>query len=369
MIFLVRPKICRQMQVKDPEKIDQYYQALLDRDERFVGTFYVGVKTTSIFCIASCRARKPKPENVTFYTDVKTALDHGFRPCKICKPTEHAHQAPEEVLSALQLLKKKPKEKITDECLKAHEISPELVRRWFNKHYGMTFHAYQRMLRINTAYQELQQGKNATQTAYDNGYDSLSGFGYTYKKIMGQSPSKSKDTTTIVMSRLTTPIGPMFVCATSKGICLLEFVDRKMLETEFSDLQRRLQAPIIIGENSHIQQLKQELSEYFIGTRKQFNAPLHTPTTPFRQRVWDALLEIPYGETRSYQEQAVFIDNPQAVRAVAAANGHNRVAIVIPCHRVIGKNGKLTGYAGGLERKRWLLDHESKHLNQLLYKS
>ncbi|MFT6655416.1 MAG: AraC family transcriptional regulator of adaptative response [Marinomonas primoryensis] len=153
----------------------------------------------------------------------------------------------------------------------------------------------------------------------------------------------------------------MFVCATDDGICLLEFVDRRMLETEFEDLQRRLKAPIVAGENAHTKQLKQELEEYFLGSRQVFTVPLQTPGTDFQNGVWQALGTIPYGETASYQEQATRLNNPKAVRAVARANGMNRIAIVIPCHRVIGKDGSLTGYAGGLERKRWLLDHEKAH--------
>jgi len=150
----------------------------------------------------------------------------------------------------------------------------------------------------------------------------------------------------------------MFACATDRGVCLLEFTNRRMLETEFQDLQKRLEAVILAGENTHIIQLKNELKEYFDGNRTDFSVNLHTPTTPFRQKAWDMLMTIPYGKTASYAEQALKIGNPNAVRAVANANGHNRIAIVIPCHRVIGSDGSLTGYAGGLPRKEWLLMHE-----------
>ncbi|MEL6942848.1 MAG: methylated-DNA--[protein]-cysteine S-methyltransferase, partial [Bacteroidota bacterium] len=161
--------------------------------------------------------------------------------------------------------------------------------------------------------------------------------------------------------RIATPLGALFVCATEKGICLLEFTDRKMLETEFRDLQKRLNAQILIGENKHIQQAKKELGEYFEGTRTQFEVALHTPGTDFQNQAWKALLDIPYGSTSSYLKQAEKLNKPKAVRAVARANGCNRVAIIIPCHRVIGKDGSLTGYAGGLERKRWLIDFEQAH--------
>ncbi|WP_271767259.1 bifunctional transcriptional activator/DNA repair enzyme AdaA [Aquimarina algiphila] len=351
------------MLITEKKKIDIFYKALLSREQSFVGIFYVGVKTTLVFCIATCRARKPKRENVEFYTTFKEALDHGYRPCKICKPTENTSKAPQQVEVAIKMVKNNPKEKVTDFVLRQHQISPEIVRRWFNKNYGMTFHAYQRMYRINNASQELKNGKNTTATAFDTGYESLSGFGYTFKKLLGDSPQKSMNKNIILIDRLTTPLGPMFICATDKGVCLLEFVDRKMLETEFKDLQKRLDAKIILGENKHIKQAKNEITQYFDGSRKCFEVQLHTPGTSFQNLVWDTLKHIPYGETVTYQQQANKIDHPKAIRAVALANGFNKISILIPCHRVIGKDGKLMGYGGGIERKQWLINHELEHLN------
>ncbi|MEL7530773.1 MAG: methylated-DNA--[protein]-cysteine S-methyltransferase [Bacteroidota bacterium] len=341
-------------------KQKQYYQALVARDASYLGIFYAGVKTTGIFCIPTCRARKPKFENVNFYPSVKEALDEGFRPCKICKPTQNAHQAPEAVEAAILLVQQKPKQKITDDELRAQGISPEAVRRWFKEHYKMTFHAYQRMCRVNQAFQELEKGKSSTAAAFDAGYDSLSGFGYTYKKLMGQSPSQSQGKAPILINRLTTPLGPMFVCSTERGICLLEFVDKEKLEAEFASLQKYLGVPILWGENDHIRQARQELAEYFEGKRQRFELPLHMPGTEFQTAIWQALPAVPYGETSTYGALAKLINNPKSVRAVGAANGANRIAIVVPCHRIIGANGKLTGYAGGLERKNWLLEFERK---------
>lgn len=229
------------------------------------------------------------------------------------------------------------------------------------KNYGITYQTFQRMYRINSAFQELKNGKNTTNTAFDSGYESFSGFGYTFKKIMGNSPKNSEDKTVILISRHTTPIGPMFICATENGICLVEFVDRKMLETEFKDLQNKLNAVIVTGENDHIKLAKQELDEYFNGTRKEFTVNLVTPGTDFQNSVWTVLQDIPYGKTVSYQTQSEKLNNAKAIRAVASANGHNRISIIIPCHRVIGKDGKMTGYGGGIERKKWLLEHEEKN--------
>lgn len=349
------------MFITDSKKIETYYQALLNKDSTYVGIFYAGVKTTSVFCISTCRARKPKFENVEFYSTFKEALNSGYRPCKICKPTENSNEAPAQVEAAINMVKNNLKEKITDYQLKQSEISPELVRRWFNKNYGITFQAFQRMYRINNAFLELKTGKKSIDTAFDSGYESLSGFGYTYKKIIGNSPGSNAVKDLILISRFTTPLGPMFVCATDKGVCLLEFVDRRMLETEFKDLQRLLKSNIIAGENTHIRQAKKEVTEYFNGTRKIFEVKLHAPGTDFQNIVWKALGEIPYGDTSTYQSQAASIGKPEAVRAVASANGFNRISIIIPCHRVIGKNGKLTGYGGGLERKQWLIDHERRN--------
>lgn len=348
------------MLVTNAKDIHRYYRALVEKDQQYVGTFYVGVKTTGIFCISTCTARKPKPENVEFYTEAKELLQNGYRPCKVCKPTEYAHQSPDFIVQAMALLKASPEQKIRDSELREQGLSPERIRRWFKQNHGMTFQAYQRMIRINTAFQALKKGESVTDSAFDSGYDSLSGFGYTFKKMVGTAPEDIKDKMAILITRLTTPLGPMYACSTEQGICLLEFTDRRMLETEFGDLQKRLNAVILVGENEYTRQLKVELAEYFAGSRQQFEVPLHFPGTPFQQSVWRALLEIPYGETRSYQQQAERLQKPKAVRAVASANGCNRIAIIIPCHRVIGKDGSLTGYAGGLERKRWLLDHENK---------
>lgn len=349
------------MLIEEANKINEYYTALVERDPKYIGLFYAGVKTTSVFCISTCRAPKPKFENVLFYSNFKDALDHGYRPCKICNPTQNAYETPPLVEEAIKMVKKNPKTKIADWMLREKGIAPEMVRRWFQKHYKMTYHTYQRMYRINNALIELKAGKNTTDTALNSGFESLSGFGYTFKKTLGKSPTNALQENTILLSRFTTPIGPMFICASEQGVCLIEFVDRKMLETELKDLQKLLNAKILIGENEHSKKATSELNEYFQGTRKSFSFSIDSPGTEFQQSVWNGLNTIPYGKTSSYQEQANNLNKPNAVRAVASANGFNRIAIVIPCHRVIGKDGKLTGYGGGLERKRWLLNHEMNH--------
>lgn len=346
------------MKVIDNDQCNTWYQALLERASEYTGVFYVGVKTTGVFCISVCRARKPKRENVEFYDDFKSALDAGFRPCKVCRPTENAHTAPAFIEQSLALVREKPTARISDAELRKHNISPERVRRWFLQNHGLTFQAFQRMRRVNIALQELKCGRTAIDVAFDSGYESLSGFGYTYKRLTGAAPSAESQV--ILIHRFTTPIGPMFVCATDRGVCLLEFTDRRMLETELSDLQRLLKARIMSGENIHTRQTEKEMGEYFDGKRQQFDILLDTPGSEFQRTVWQALCEIPYSHTTHYQSLAERIDKPTAARAVAAANGANRVAIVIPCHRVIGKDGTMTGYGGGIARKEWLIAHEQK---------
>jgi len=340
---------------------DQKYQALLNRDSSYEGIFITAVKSTKIFCRPTCTAKKPKPENVTFYDSPKEALLNGYRPCKICEPLELPGETPGNIKSLLQELHEKPNIRIKDYDLVKKGLEPNQVRRWFKKHHNLTFQAYQRMLRINGAYQNIIDGEPVTAAALDSGYDSLSGFNSGFRAVTGTNPSGSKNKMMINITRFATPLGPMFACATSEGVCLLEFTDRRMLETEFVDLKKRLNAEILPGTNEHIALLQKELTEYFEGTRKVFTVPLVSPGTPFQEQVWDALLKIPYGQTRSYKQQAHLIQRPDTVRAVASANGCNRIAIVIPCHRVIGENGDLTGYAGGLAKKKWLLDHEKKY--------
>jgi AraC family transcriptional regulator of adaptative response/methylated-DNA-[protein]-cysteine methyltransferase len=344
--------------IVEPAQIEEYYQALVDKDSQYVGIYYAGVKTTGIFCISTCRARKPKQENVVFYSSAKEALQHGFRPCKVCQPTATVDNPPEEIQILLKMLADDPDIRIKDYTLRIMGYSPEKVRRWFKQHHQLPFQAYQRMIRLNAAYEQLKNGASITSAALDSGYESLSGFGYSFKKTFQNSPKSKVLDTLIYLHRFTTPLGPMYAAATDQGLCLLEFTDRRMLETEFEDLTRRLKARIVVGQNSIIKEALLQLEAYFSGADLRFDIQLDTPGTDFQKQVWRELQTIPIGQTRSYQEQATAIGNAKAVRAVANANGHNRVSIIIPCHRVIGSDGQLTGYGGGLPRKQWLLDHE-----------
>lgn len=338
------------------------YKALVNKDVSYEGTFIAAIKTTGIFCRPTCTARKPKLENVEFFGTAKEAILKGYRPCKVCNPLEKLGATPDYIKEILDELNADPSLKFKDWDLTQRGIEPNNIRRWFLKNHGITFHSYQRMFRINSAFKKIQNGEPVTSVAFETGYESLSGFNDSFKSVFGVSPSNSKDRKIINITRLETPLGTMFAGAVEQGICLLEFTDRKMLETELKSIAKLLNANIIQNANQHFDLLKQQLEEYFEGKRKTFSVPLFTPGTEFQQSVWKELQNIPYGSTRSYKQQAAALQKPEAVRAVANANGMNRISIIIPCHRVIGNDGSLTGYGGGLWRKQWLLDMEKKNV-------
>lgn len=165
----------------------------------------------------------------------------------------------------------------------------------------------------------------------------------------------------IALKLIDSPVGKMRIGATDEGICLFDFQYRKSIDSIMRRIETHLQDKFEDGEHPHFAALERQIGEYFTGARKEFDLPLHLVGTEFQKSVWRGLLQIPYGETRSYKQQSIFLGNEKAIRAVAGANGENGIAIIIPCHRVIGEDGSLTGYGGGLQRKKWLLDLERKH--------
>lgn len=338
------------------------YQASCDKNPDFEGVFWMGVKTTGIFCRPTCTARKPKMENVEFFDNTKQAILKGYRPCKVCKPLENPNETPKEIQEILDELYADPSLKFKDYDLVKRGLEPATVRRWFQKNHGMTFQAFQRMHKLNSAFKKLNSGENVTETAFESGYESLSGFNESFKNIFGVSPKNSKNEKVIDLKRIETPLGTMIACADENGICMLEFSDRKALPTELKEISKHFNANIVQGENPHFNTLEKELSEYFEGNRKEFTVSLSPVGTEFQKNVWEVLRKIPYGTTRSYQDQAKILGNPKAVRAVANANGLNKISIIIPCHRVIGSDGKLTGYGGGIWRKQKLLELEKSIL-------
>jgi AraC family transcriptional regulator, regulatory protein of adaptative response / methylated-DNA-[protein]-cysteine methyltransferase len=222
----------------------------------------------------------------------------------------------------------------------------------------MTFQAYCRARRLGNAFARLRDGEPVDEAVFDAGFDSHSGFREAFTKLFGKPPGQAQEAGCVRIAWVDTPLGPMVAGATDEGLCLLEFTDRRMLEAQLETVRRRFGSALVPGDNSHLRQLRDELREYFDGRRREFTVSLVYPGTAFEQDVWNALLRIPYGETRSYEDLASALGRPGAQRAVGRANGMNRIGIVIPCHRVTNKDGQLGGYGGGLWRKRILIDLE-----------
>jgi AraC family transcriptional regulator of adaptative response/methylated-DNA-[protein]-cysteine methyltransferase len=334
-------------------------RAFLARDAAYVGIFFTGVRSTGVFCRVGCPARTPRENQLEFFASTRDALYAGFRPCKRCRPIEPAGATPDWLNALLNAIDGKPELRWTDADIRALNVEPDRVRRWFQRNHGMTFHAYARARRLGLALTQIRQGSSVVNAALDHGYDSISGFNEAFRQILGTNPRTAKGSTVVHIARMTTPLGPMVAAATEDALCLLEFADRRMLELQFRRVRRYFDAFFIPSSNAILQKLTRELDQYFDGKRKQFTVPLSVPGSEFQKSVWERLKIIPYAETKSYREIATELGAPNSVRAVARANGDNRIAIIIPCHRVIGSNGDLTGYGGGLWRKRRLLEIES----------
>ncbi len=223
----------------------------------------------------------------------------------------------------------------------------------------MTFVAYARARRMGIAMKNIRKGASVIDVQLATGYESSSGFRDAFARIMGDAPTKVK--AVLHAAWIDSPLGPIIAVADEQALFLLEFVDRRGLEREIERLRQRTKCGIVPGKTAPIESIEQELQLYFTGSLSEFKTPLHLLGSPFQQGVWEALQRIPYGETFSYSQLAKSLGSPSAHRAVARANGANQIAIVVPCHRVIGLGGDLTGYGGGLARKKWLIDHENKH--------
>jgi AraC family transcriptional regulator of adaptative response/methylated-DNA-[protein]-cysteine methyltransferase len=333
-------------------------RAFLEGDASYDGIFFTGVRTTGIFCRPSCRARKPLPSNVEFFPSVREALVAGYRPCRRCDPALPPGSVPDWVKPLLDAVEQQPERRLHDGDLRSLGVDPARARRYFLKHYGMTFQAYCRGRRLAGALRQLRAGEQLDEVALGTGWESHSGFRDAFARTFGTAPGRSRDASCVVTAAIDTPLGTMIAGATDEGLCLLEFTDRRMLEAQIKRLGRLLGQPLVPGEHRYLTQAREELERYFAGTLTAFTVPLVFRGTTFEERVWRELVRIPYGETVSYAKLATRVESPGAQRAVGRANGMNRIAVVIPCHRVVNSDGKLGGYGGGLWRKHWLLSHE-----------
>lgn len=338
------------------------YRALTDRDASFDGAFVAAIRTTGVFCRPGCGARKPNRENVEFFPTPGDALRAGYRPCRRCQPMDPAHQPPAWVTAALDLADRSLDRRISAGDLRDRGIEPSRVSRYFKSHFGMTFPAYHRARRMGLALQNVRAGAPILLEAVGRGFESESGFRDAFVRLFGVAPTKLPVAGASVLHArwLPTPLGPMLAVASDRGVCMLEFIDRRALVSQIATLRRRAEGPVVPGNHAVLDRLADELRRYFDASLREFSIPIDAPGTPFQRRVWAELCRIPCGETRSYTQVARGIGRAAGVRAVARANGDNRIAILIPCHRVIGADGSPTGYGGGLWRKRWLLDHERR---------
>jgi AraC family transcriptional regulator of adaptative response/methylated-DNA-[protein]-cysteine methyltransferase len=343
--------------------IAEMERAYRSSDASYNGLFFLGVRTTGIFCRPTCPARKPLPKNVEYFATARAALVAGYRPCKRCRPLE-VDDGPPWASQLLAEVERDPASRITDRELSARGIDPATARRHFLRRYGMTFQAFARARRLAGALQQIRNGGALDAAAFDCGYESHSGFREAFARTFGDSPRRLRQRDCVRVSWLDSPLGPLVAGATADGVCLLEFSDRRMLETQLATVRRLFAAPVVPGSNDHLEALRAELAAYFAGELRSFSVPLVYPGTPFQVRVWNALRAIPFGETRSYEDLAKTVGTPQGVRAVGRANGQNRIAIVIPCHRVVRKSGDLGGYGGGLRRKQFLLKLERPQMHE-----
>jgi AraC family transcriptional regulator of adaptative response/methylated-DNA-[protein]-cysteine methyltransferase len=342
-------------------------KAFETKDPAFDGIFWVGVRTTGIFCRPVCRAKAPKPENVRFFGSTGEAIEAGLRPCRKCHPLESRQGPPPLVARLLRLLDRDPAAPLGDDGLRKLGIDPTTARRAFLAWCGTTFQRYRRARRMGIAMETLRKGERVIDAQIETGYESASGFRTAYARIFGEAPAKG-GAPPLVAERLETPLGAMVGIASDEGILLVDFLDRKGLPSAVARLRDRVGAAILPGSNPHLARLRLQLAEYFEGKRLLFDVPLVAQQgSEFQRKAWRFLSGIPCGEVRSYADEATALGSPGATRAAGSANGMNFLAIVVPCHRVVGSDGTLTGYGGGLARKQWLLEHEAAMTGKRLF--
>ncbi len=333
-------------------------RAVTTRDPAWDGLFIVAVRTTGVACRPVCPSRPALPENREFFATLAAAEAAGYRACRRCHPGRPA-PLPTWWARLGAALAAAGAARLSDQALQQLELDPVVIRRHFRRTHGMTFHAWARTQRVAKAQHRLREGAMLDEVILTSGYASHSGFRDAFTRVVGSPPGRARASEPIVATTFDSPVGPLVAAATDAGVILLEFGDFVRVEAQAARLRRRFHGPLVVGDHPHLRQLGEELTEYFAGTRRDFTIPLVVRGTPFEERVWAALQQIPYGVTCSYAGVAERIGSPNASRAVGSANGRNRLAIVIPCHRVVNADGKLGGYGGGLWRKQRLLELEA----------
>lgn len=340
---------------------DTLYEALLNRDPSYDGRVYVCVASTGIFCRLTCPARKPKRENCTFYETVAECIDAGFRPCKRCKPTTPQASANPVLKPLIEALEGKPGYRWREPDIVRMGLDPSTVRRAFKRHFGMTFLEMARQRRLQEGFSTLAEGGKVIDAQITAGFESPSAFREAFAKILGQAPGTFSQDPMLFADWVPSPLGPLIAVTDRTQLHLLEFLDRRALPAEFRKLQGFAKGNIGFGRTEITDQIQDELRLFFDGSSGVFETKLALHGSTFTRDVWRELLKIPAGGTRSYSELARELGRPEAVRAVARANGANQIAIVVPCHRVLGADGSLTGYGGGLWRKQRLIELERSY--------
>lgn len=339
--------------MRDLPSHDQLYAALLARDPNYEGQALVGVTSTGIFCRLTCPARKPRPENCRWFAGAAEARAAGFRPCKRC----HPEAAPALVTALTAALEQDPARRWTEADLTALGHDPSTVRRLFRRQFGQSFLQMARAARLRAGAQALPESVIAAQL--DAGFESASGFRVAFRRLFGHAPQEMRGPGVALADWIDTPLGPMIAIADDLQLHLLEFTERKALPQGLRRISTHLGGRLGLGRTVITGRTEAALAAFLSGQDGRLDLPLRLHGTAFQQKVWQALRQIPPGETRSYAQLAAAIGAPTATRAVAAANAANRLALVVPCHRVIGADGQLSGYAGGVWRKRRLLDIEA----------
>ena len=336
---------------------DVLYDALIARDAGFDGRAWVGVTTTGVFCRPSCPARKPKRANCRWFDAPADCLAAGFRPCKRCKPLYQ--DADPAVADLLQALDADPDYRWSEADIATRGYDPSTIRRAFKRSLGITFLDLARQRRLAQGFTTLQSGGRMVDAQVAAGFESASAFRQAFSRWLGLRAADLPKDAILRAHWIETDLGPMIAVADRHSLHLLEFTDRKALPTELRKLHQA--HPISLGQYMLHDRLNQQLSHFFAGESDRFDIPLTLHGSPFTQEVWRHLQNIPAGETRTYGTLAKAIGRPSATRAVARANGSNQIAILIPCHRVIGADGSLTGYGGGLWRKDRLIALEKSY--------
>ncbi|MEP5732298.1 MAG: trifunctional transcriptional activator/DNA repair protein Ada/methylated-DNA--[protein]-cysteine S-methyltransferase [Sulfitobacter sp.] len=337
---------------------DTLYAALLARDAGFDGQAYVGVTSTGVFCRLTCPARKPKRENCVFFDSVGGCIEAGFRACKRCHPMAPAALSEPAVAHLITALQDDPERRWFERDIVKLGYDPSTVRRAFKRHFGMTFLEMARLTRLRTGGAELPKGGRVIDAQMAAQYDSPAAFRSAFAKFMGIAPGRFVKDAMLRADWIETPLGPMIAVSDAHALHLLEFAERRALPDELKRLYAFAKGSVGFGRFAPTDQIEREMAEFMAQRSEVFETRLAPLGSPFTQAVWDMLRCIPAGQTRSYGQVAQMMGRPDATRAVARANGANPIAIVIPCHRVLGADGALTGYGGGLWRKQALIELE-----------